>query len=90
MRHIFIINPIAGGRDSTSRIMEAAKALQERHGIAYECILTRRPGHAMETCRALAEGGQLLSAYHDRSGRKFWIITEADRSATTLLLPDEY
>ena len=58
MRHIFIINPIAGGRDSTSRIMEAAKALQERHGIAYECILTRRPGHAMETCRALAEGGE--------------------------------
>ena len=46
MRHIFIINPIAGGRDSTSRIMEAAKALQERHGIAYECILTRRPGRA--------------------------------------------
>ena len=63
MRHIFIINPIAGGRDSTSRIMEAAKALQERHGIAYECILTRRPGHAMETCRALAEGGEALRFY---------------------------
>ena len=39
--------------------------------------------------RALAEGGRLLSAYHDRSGRKFWIITEAYRSATTLLLPDD-
>ena len=33
---------------------------------------------------------RLLSAYHARSGLKFWIITEADRSATTVLLPDEY
>ena len=63
MRHIFIINPIAGGRDSTSRIMEAAKALQERHGIAYECILARRPCHTMETLRALAEGGEALRFY---------------------------
>ena len=33
---------------------------------------------------------RLLSAYHSRSGMKFWIITEADRSATTVLLPSEY
>ena len=33
---------------------------------------------------------RLLSAYHSRSGVKFWIITEADRSATTVLLPSEY
>jgi hypothetical protein len=33
---------------------------------------------------------RLLSVYHDRSGTKFWIITEADRSATTVLLPDDY
>jgi hypothetical protein len=33
---------------------------------------------------------RLLSAYHSRAGVKFWIITEADRSATTVLLPDEY
>ena len=63
MRHIFIINPIAGGRDSTSQIMGQAKALQERYGIACQCILTRRPGHAMETCRALAESGEDLRFY---------------------------
>jgi hypothetical protein len=28
--------------------------------------------------------------YHSSGGTKYWIITEADRSATTLLLPDEY
>ena len=33
---------------------------------------------------------RLLSAYTMSSGTKFWMITEADRSATTFLLPDEY
>lgn len=39
---------------------------------------------------ALNDGSRLLSAYKARDGTKFWIITEADRSATTLLLPSEY
>ena len=39
---------------------------------------------------ALKVGARLLSAYHTGSGQKFWIITEADRSATTVLLPEEY
>ncbi|MBX7208543.1 MAG: hypothetical protein K1X78_09545 [Verrucomicrobiaceae bacterium] len=39
---------------------------------------------------ALTHGGRLLSAYHSQNQIKFWIITEADRSATTVLLPDEY
>jgi hypothetical protein len=40
---------------------------------------------------ALKEGTRLLSAYMLRDGTtKIWVITEADRSATTILLPDEY
>lgn len=39
---------------------------------------------------ALETGDRILSAYHDRHDTKFWIITEWDRSATTILLPDEY
>ena len=39
---------------------------------------------------ALEQGLRILSAYRTRNGTKFWIITEADRSATTILLPDEY
>jgi hypothetical protein len=40
---------------------------------------------------ALEEGFRLLSAYRlPRTGVKLWVITEADRSVTTLLLPDEY
>jgi hypothetical protein len=40
--------------------------------------------------RALVEGTRLLSAYRSRSGIRFWIITEADRSVTTILLPEDY
>jgi hypothetical protein len=32
---------------------------------------------------------RLMSAYEE-NGTKFWIITEADRSCTTILLPEEY
>jgi hypothetical protein len=39
---------------------------------------------------ALREGLRILSAYTLRTGVKIWIITEADRSATTVLLPEEY
>lgn len=39
---------------------------------------------------ALEYGLRLFSAYHLATGQKLWIITEADRSVTTLLLPEEY
>ena len=40
--------------------------------------------------RALVEGTRLLSVYESEQGVRFWIITEADRSATTVLLPEVY
>ncbi len=40
---------------------------------------------------ALRDGYRLLSSYPlGEKGVKLWVITEADRSVTTLLLPDEY
>lgn len=39
---------------------------------------------------ALQYGDRLLSAYHTQDGRKYWILTEADRTYTTVLLPEEY
>jgi hypothetical protein len=39
---------------------------------------------------SLARGDRLFSVYDDRDRNRFWIITEADRSATTVLLPDDY
>ena len=39
---------------------------------------------------ALKHGGRLLSSYHSTRNVKFWIITEWDRSVTTVLLPEDY
>jgi hypothetical protein len=43
-----------------------------------------------ENDRALIHGWQLHSVYRDRQDVAFWIITEADRSVTTVLLPSDY
>lgn len=39
--------------------------------------------------RAIKNGDRLVSSY-TISGEKVWVITEADRSSTTVLLPSEY
>lgn len=39
---------------------------------------------------AVKNGGRILSAYLLKDKTKLWIITEADRSSTTILLPEEY
>lgn len=40
--------------------------------------------------QAVEIGERILSAYTDKNGTRFWIITEADRYCTTILLPEEY
>jgi len=39
---------------------------------------------------SVTQGFRLFSAYHSAEGTKFWVITEADRSITTVLLPEDY
>lgn len=63
MKHVFIINPTAGKRDCTASMMDMAKGLASRHALELECILTKRPGHAMETARSLARTGQEVRIY---------------------------
>jgi hypothetical protein len=48
------------------------------------CTFDRRQNE-----KALREGARVLSSYPVGEGR-VWIITEADRSVTTILLPEEY
>lgn len=48
------------------------------------------PEDLQENEHALREGSRLFSSYLTRTEEKLWIITEWDRSATTLLLPEEY
>ena len=47
-------------------------------------------GDKQENELSVREGFRILSAYTLSDGTKIWIITEADRSATTFLLPEEY
>ena len=39
---------------------------------------------------AIGNGDRLLSAYRTVKGERIWVISEADRSSTCLLLPNEY
>ena len=39
---------------------------------------------------SIENGYRLLSVYTAKNCTRFWVITEADRSATTVLLPEEY
>ena len=40
--------------------------------------------------RALIEGTRLWSVYHASNGVKFWLITDAGRGHSTVLLPEDY
>ena len=47
------------------------------------------PDDARLNNESLTTGDRVLSAYGNGE-RKFWIITEADRSVTTVLMPEDY
>ena len=56
-------------------------------------LLAANPLRAQESAEnelSLKEGFRLFSIYTVKAAEKLWIITEADRSVTTLLLPSEY
>ncbi len=60
--------------------------IRHKHGDWGELV----PEDRRENERALLFGRRLLSSYRTRTGEKLWVITEWDRSVTTLLRPDEY
>lgn len=76
----------------------ALAALADAEQTPLEFLLRHIAGDWGEVCAddaeenelSLREGFRLLSAYRTSKNVKLWIITEADRSATTLLLPEEY
>lgn len=70
----------------------------EHHGVQADPYLRRHvrgewgdvpPEDALANERAVEHGARILSSY-DVAGQRVWIITEADRSVTTLLFPSEY
>jgi len=49
-----------------------------------------RPEDGTANDRALTSRTRILSVYRSVKGEKFWGITEADRSVTTVLMPEDY
>jgi len=76
----------------------ASEALLASHQIPPEFLLPHKHGDwgeldaedRRQNERALLHGGRLFSAYRTRTEARLWVITEWDRNATTLLLPEEY
>ncbi len=78
-----------------SEVLEAFRASGESPLVSLERHLAGDWGDVDQRDRrenelSLQHGWRILSAYTLSTGVRFWIITEADRSATTFLLPDEY
>jgi hypothetical protein len=48
------------------------------------------PGDKKLNDEAVREGSRIMSVYLAANGSKLWVISEADRSSTAILLPDEY
>ena len=68
--------------------LEDVAAALRRHMVGDWGEVSKEDAH--ENDFSLEQGFRLLSAYTDRRGTRFWIISEADRSATTVLLPEDY
>jgi len=76
----------------------ALRALEQANQSPYEFIERHQTGDWGELCEedkrenefSVHNGFRILSAYRTRNDVKIWVITEADRSVTTLLLPHEY
>jgi hypothetical protein len=75
----------------------ALKLLMEVGGHPFDFLARHAMGDWGELCAfdrrqneiALRDGYRVLSSYEVPAGR-VWIITEADRSITTILLPEDY
>jgi hypothetical protein len=80
------------------QVVSTANAAQHLDIIAVKEALHRHvsgdwgdicPEDASENEHSLKEGNRLMSVY-GAGEHRFWIITEADRSVTTILMPEDY
>jgi hypothetical protein len=79
-----LITPVAQQRLTANEVQAAlSRHLQGDWG---DCD----PHDAAANDQAVHDDARLFSVYHTADQTKFWIITEADRSATTILLPEDY
>ena len=78
---------ITKGAQAKLHIPDAAEAMKRHANCDFGDISEDDRAVNMQ---AVEIGERILSAYTDRNGTRFWIITEADRYCTTILLPEDY
>jgi hypothetical protein len=95
LAHIWRCRFNLGGLYATPGALEALESrdLRPDHFLARHALgdwgdLCEEDKHSND--QAVDTGRRIFSAYQLDEHQKLWIITEADRSATTLLLPEEY
>lgn len=79
---------------------DALAALEEADESAMPLLMKHQAGEWGEALcdedkelndEAVKDGSRILSAYIlKKTGQKVWVITEADRSSTCVLLPENY
>lgn len=79
-----VITPTAAKEVDASEVLAALR----RHALGDWGELGAEDKRSNDS--AVTTGARILSAYTSTAGRRFWIITEADRSVTTVLLPEDY
>ena len=77
-----------GALDALTRANQDPRDFLNRHGTGDWGELGKED--KTENEYSLQHGFRILSSYTTGAGERFWVITEADRSVTTLLLPEEY
>ena len=77
-----------GALESLEKTGQSPTEFLNRHMNADWGDLCDEDKHTNE--QALVDGSRIFSAYHLNDGTKIWVITEADRSSTCVLLPSEY
>ena len=88
---LFSLGMVVGTQGAVDALEEAGQSPQEfldRHVRGDWGDVPEADKH--ENDYSVQHGFRILSSYTTRAGDRIWIITEADRSATTILLPDEY
>ena len=93
-----IIIAVSSTKFPLGKVVITPNALSRLDAEAIQQALTRHaagdwgdvsPDDALENELSLKEGFRLLSVYGSGEGR-FCIITKADRSVTTILMPEDY
>ena len=83
-----VVTPAAKEAIGADSVNEILVALFERHAVGDWGEISDDSKEAND--ESVKNGGSMILSAYEIKGTLFWIITEHDRSATTILLPEDY